>query len=461
MNLRIVASVVVALTLLAATISALYVRAAVLGLERAAAIQAKEAPDVVALYRTRYASLDDALPVIARHLEREGVGVILFNTRSRQGYDGKGRFDMTIPESKSGRRPFAEPTGFVNRFASFVGVSLGAQGHRTSVDGILISTAVKVSAVVAILRQATLAFALVFVPTTLASLWYVRSVRREALAALAQTTASLRCLAEGDFEPRIVSTGDRTPHGELARAYNAAAQTVASALAEREAVEREMRRFVADAGHELRTPLAIVIGYVELLSSGAVTNRAVTERVYAGVLAEAARLQHLIDGLIELAVMDAAEPTDHGTSGDRTELVAVLHRIADGLQTFGGGPIVIDAPEECHVRGSQDEVVPALLNVIENAVKYAPGSEVRVSVECHAAAVGVTVTDCGPGMLPDELDNVFKRFYRGERRGEIPGSGLGLAIAKRALEHLGGTIAIESAVGTGTTVRLSMPVLEG
>ena len=457
MNPRIAAAAVITLTLLAATISALYVRASVLGLERTAASQAKEAPDVVALYRTRYTTLDAALPAIAHHLERDGVGVIVLNTRSRKGYDAAGSFDMAIPEGKSNRRPFAEPAGFVNRFASFVAVSLGARGYRAAAGGIVISIAIKVSAVVAILRQAAVAFALVFIPTILASLWYARNVRREALAALVETTTSLRCLAGGDFTPRTVSTGDTSPHGELARAYNAAAQTVATSFARREAAEREMRRFVADAGHELRTPLAIVIGYVELLSSGAVTNGAVAERVYTGVLAEAARLQRLIDELIELAVMDAVAGDDRGASNEHTELVALLHRIGDGLRTLGDNRIVIEGPEECSVRGSEDELVPALLNVIENASKYAPDSEVRVHVECGAAQVAVTVTDRGPGMLPDELDNAFKRFYRGERRGEIPGSGLGLAIAKRAIERLGGTIAIDSTVGAGTTVRLAVP----
>ena len=459
MNPRIAAAAVITLTLLAATVSALYVRAAVLGLERTAASQAKEAPDVVALYRTRYASLDAALPAIARHLERDGIGIIVYDTSSRKGYDQAGSFDMTIPESTSNRRPFAEPAGFMNRFASFVAVSLGARGYRISAGGTVISVAVKVSAVVAILRQASLAFALVFVPTTLAAFWYVRNVRREALAALAETTASLRCLAAGDFTPRTVLTGDKSPHGELARAYNAAAQTVSAAFAQREAAEREMRRFVADAGHELRTPLAIVIGYVELLNSGGVTNGAVAERVYAGVLEEAARLQRLIDELIELAVMDAVAGDDRGASDERTELVALVRRIGDGLRTLGGDPIVIEAPAECYVRGSQDELVPALLNIMENASKYAPESEVRVCVECHSAEVVVTVTDRGPGMLPEELDNAFKRFYRGERRGEIPGSGLGLAIAKRAVERLGGTITIASTVGAGTTVRLALPAV--
>ena len=456
MNPRIAATAVITLTLLAATVSALYVRAAVLGLERTAASQAQEAPDVVALYRTRYPSLDAALPAIAHHLERDGVGVIVFNTRSRKGYDAAGTFDMSIPEEKSNRRPFAEPAGFVNRFASFVAVSLGARGHRASVDGVAVSVAVKVSAVVAILRQALLAFALVFVPTILASLWYARNVRRDAIAALVETTASLRCLAGGDFTPRTVVTDDTSVHGELALAYNAAAQTVATAFAEREAAEREMRRFVADAGHELRTPLAIVIGYVELLSSGAVTNGAVAERAYAGVLSEAARLQRLIDELIELAVMDAVAGDDRGPSDERTDIVALLHRLGDGLETLGGNSIVIEAPAECYVRGSQDELVPALLNIMENAAKYAPKSEVRVCVECHPDEVAVTVADRGPGMVPEELENAFKRFYRGERRGEIPGSGLGLAIAKRAIERLGGTIAITSTVGAGTMVRLAL-----
>lgn len=450
-------AVVLAVTLLAAAIAALSVRASVLSLDSTAAGQLKEAPDVVAVYRAKYASPDAALRAIQQHLGRDGVGAIVFDTSSRKGYDGAGSFDMTVPESRSGRRPFAEPTGFVNRLASFVALSLGARGYRTSVDGIAISIAVKVSAVVAILRQALLAFTLVFVPTTIAALWYMRNVKRDALAAVLETTASLRCLAAGDFMPRTVATNDKTPQGELARAYNAAARTVASAFAQQEAAEREMRRFVADAGHELRTPLAILIGYVELVTSGAITNGEDAERVLAGVKAESTRLQRLIDELIALAVMDAAKDDHRDATAEGTEIVSLLHRIGDGLRTLSDGTIVVDAPSECYVRGSQDALIHPLLNVIENAVKHAPGSEVRVAVVPDAEAAWVTVSDSGPGMSPDAMSNAFRRFYRGEGRGEVPGSGLGLAIAKLAVERLGGTIGIESTVGAGTVVRMSIP----
>ena len=108
------------------------------------------------------------------------------------------------------------------------------------------------------------------------------------------------------------------------------------------------------------------------------------------------------------------------------------------------------------MKADEGELYEAIKNVVENAVRYAPDSPVAVNVSSDAAGVRAVVADRGPGMEAQDVEHAFDRFYRGgERSGE--GSGLGLAIAKRAVERVAGTIAIESRPGSGTRVTISLP----
>lgn len=483
MNPRAVWLAVFAFLIVAATGAAFIVGTYAQGLDRSASEQAAEAADVVALYRSKHSSLDAALPDIYRHLQRNGLYVSVFNPVTRHGFNAEGPYTRTFggPGGAPGFGP--PPSGAVpgattvsgtqtparpgpstrrgrplNQFTGVVLALLRIAPHTAPAsltNGVEVRIFPDVTNIMKVLRNVSSAFGVLFVAAGFGLWWYIRGVQREALRPLIETTTSLRRLAQRDFTPRTIITSEqRSAIGDLARAYNEAAEAVSSAFEERRAAEREMQRFIADAGHELRTPLTIVMGYVDVLDGGALADRTVAERVFNNMRTEARRMRRLIDKLIVLARMetpgDGSEPAD-------IDVVNLAQRVAETLEPLGGGPIVIEGVRHAFVHADEDELDEALSNIVENALKYAPDSPVRVRIDRQDESIVISVSDRGPGMTTEERMNAFERFYRGDSRGEVSGSGLGLAIAKRAVERSGGTLALETLAGNGTTLRITLP----
>jgi two-component system OmpR family sensor kinase len=274
------------------------------------------------------------------------------------------------------------------------------------------------------------------------------------LAPLTDVTNSLQALAGGDFTQRRFVTGRGDEVAALTQAYNDAVAGVAVAMDERRQVEERMRQFVADAGHELRTPLTVIAGYIDVLRRGAIEEPRVARQILGTMSLEKEHMRGLIDRLMRLARLDGEAPPKVETI-DVAELLRGQCEAAKRLddtcaidyQVDGVGAIAAD----------RSELGEALWNVVENALKYAPGAPTHLTASRDAAATSLVVRDEGPGMTESERLHVFERFYRGDQRGEITGSGLGLAIAKRAIERAGGTISLDSAPGHGTAVTIRLP----
>ncbi|GAC1414311.1 MAG: HAMP domain-containing sensor histidine kinase [Candidatus Velthaea sp.] len=461
MNVRTIALAVLALVLVGAVSIAVTIATIAHNVNQTVADQAAAAPEIFSVYRARHGTLQDAMPDIAQHLQRTGLFVFVVDLKTHVAYGEDGQLirRRAVPGPGGVQPPFQRghgPEGFGSA-TLFVASAIGARAWRIPVDGAEIFISPDIAPIVDVFRLVVFAFSAFFLIVGVSLWWYARGLRRQALHAVIETTASLRRLAQRDFTPRTIVTGDRREYGELARAYNEAGAAVAAAFAERQAAEREMQRFIADAGHELRTPLTIVMGYVDVLDGRALTDRSIADRVFSGMRTEARRMRRLIDKLIVLARMETPQGDEPLGEVDVAELAA---RIAESFETFGGKPIRIEGPRHAFVHADEGEVDEALTNIIENALKYAPESDVYVTIVPAADTVTVTIEDQGPGMTTEERRNAFERFYRGERRGEVAGSGLGLSIAKRALERCGGTLTLRSSIGTGTTLRISLPSTE-
>lgn len=287
--------------------------------------------------------------------------------------------------------------------------------------------------------------------------WLIgRAITRRAIAPLQDVAAALRRVAAGDFAPQPLLTRESNLR-ELTAAYNEVAHRLTIATAERERNEWQMRQFIADAGHELRTPLTIIMGYLDVLQQGVVRDGDGIARIQQTMLAESRRMRSSIDKLILLARLERpaaprTEPLDVAT---------IVQRAVDSLAPLAGTRrLVFTGPAEPSiVEADETELYEAVKNVIENAIRYAPESEIRVEIAPAETAVEVVVSDRGPGMYAQDLAHAFDRFYRGSSRTNGEGSGLGLAIAKRAIERIGGTIALESHPGEGTRVKITLPRL--
>ncbi len=274
-----------------------------------------------------------------------------------------------------------------------------------------------------------------------------RYITSQVLRPLVDVTHALQRFAARDFTPQPIAVAGKSDFDAIALAYNAAAAQVAAAFAEREVAETQMRQFVADAGHELRTPLTIVLGYIDLLRRKADAGDERSRRIFTSIGAEGARMRTLIDNLVLLARMEGEDVRPAEPFGLR----ALLEEIVDARRVLA--PTVrftLELPVEATVIGNRDEIHEAIANVVDNAIKYAPGAPIRLAARAADGGVEVTVADGGPGIHPEDRAAIFDRFYRGTTRGEVEGSGLGLAIAKRAVERAGGSLALAHSGDDGT-----------
>lgn len=234
---------------------------------------------------------------------------------------------------------------------------------------------------------------------------------------------------------------------------------IAKANAQLAATLDREQRFVGDAAHQLRTPLAILRGSIELLETQEAPDTASVQRTLHEVSREAERLGHTIDDLLALSRADAGLAIAHETV-DVLELADVVY--AQGRRRPGGERLVLDLGDEPErwpwlVRGDERLLEQLLLNLIDNALKYSPEDRpVRLALATVADSIVLAVSDHGPGIPPEEQERIFERFYRAApaRAGRVPGSGLGLCLARWIAEAHHGRLELTSAPGRGSTFRL-------
>jgi two-component system phosphate regulon sensor histidine kinase PhoR len=232
----------------------------------------------------------------------------------------------------------------------------------------------------------------------------------------------------------------------------------------------EMRTdFVANASHELRTPLASVRGFIETLQGPARNDEAARQRFLPLMAEQAERMTRLIDDLLLLSRVEEKANLRPTGRVDIGEVIAdAVRTMAPAAKARGMTIAIAPGAEALIVRGARDELFQVFQNIIENAVKYGrDGGSIRV-LTTHDAdnrvgrQVTIAIADDGPGIAPDHLPRLTERFYRvsAEHSRRVGGTGLGLAIVKHIVNRHGGELAIESVVGTGTTVRVVLPIDE-
>jgi signal transduction histidine kinase len=286
--------------------------------------------------------------------------------------------------------------------------------------------------------------------------WLVgRHLATQSLRPVSDVTGALSKLAEGDFSRRTFVMEERSEVGSLTSAFNGAVDKVASVFAQRDATEARMRQFIADAGHELRTPLTVMMGYVDVLRRGAVREEQLALRILETMGDEGGRMRSLIDKLLTLARLEDVEAVEQHHPVDLSSLISDVVESTrkaspDRILTWTAAPGITVTADESELRS-------AIVNVVDNALKYAPSSPVDVSVRAVGSSIEISVSDSGPGMTAQERARAFDRFYRGENRADATGAGLGLAIVKRTVERAGGTVDLESAPESGTRVTIRMP----
>ena len=233
-------------------------------------------------------------------------------------------------------------------------------------------------------------------------------------------------------------------------------------------ISRAHTDFVANASHELRTPLAAIIGYVETLTEGGTAvDEAARTRFYEVVLREARRMQSLVEDLMSLSHVEAEKNDRPSESIDLTKLTARVVGEIGSIQ--GRNRLVTQFPDaqtpdhQTTVLGDAAQLEQLLRNLIDNALKYGdPAEPVTVSVApAPNGGIDLTITDRGPGIAPEHLPHLTRRFYRTDpgRSRAAGGTGLGLAIVKHIVERHRAQLDIVSELGEGTTFTVSFPAV--
>jgi len=270
------------------------------------------------------------------------------------------------------------------------------------------------------------------------------AVARSGLRPVRRLTARAEEIARTDQLRPIEITGD----DEVARLGAAFNEMLAALFASRE----RQRRLIADAGHELRTPLTSMRTNLDLLAQADARGglrAAQRAELLADVRAQAAELSALVQDVVELA---RDEPTTRDP--ETLDLAEVVDRAVERVRRRAGAVRFDVRTEPWPVVGEPQALERAVLNLLDNAVKWSPDDGV---VTVRLVDGMLDVYDQGPGIPEEDLPHVFDRFYRADDARRMPGSGLGLAIVRQAAERHGGTALAGTAPGGGAAFRLLLP----
>jgi signal transduction histidine kinase len=232
-------------------------------------------------------------------------------------------------------------------------------------------------------------------------------------------------------------------------------------ISERYALEQMKSGFVANITHELRSPLTGVIGYLDLLLSGAFGDLPVEAMAaLEDVNGSANLLMELINDLLALWRAEG-RGTGHPEDLDLGEVVASAVRTMEPVAA--GKRIALGFEgEDVLTVGDRRQLERAFLNLVSNAVKFTPdGGDVRVRVSAKDGCAVVEISDSGVGIPDSEIDSIFDRFFRAStaENAGIPGTGLGLPLVREVIDAHGGDIVVRSMVGHGTTFSVELPTL--
>jgi len=267
---------------------------------------------------------------------------------------------------------------------------------------------------------------------------------------LRQMVTAVRAMAGGDYSRRVTATS-RDEVGELARAFN-------SMAAELEQVDRLRRDLVANASHELRTPIGALRARLENLVDGVEA----TDRVVLGdLLRQVERLGDLVEQLLDLSKLESGAVLLERRSVNAGEL---LEDVAGDWRTRASErrvslAVTIDVPPPI-LDVDESRLRQVLENLVANAVRHSPaGGEVVLRAGSQDGHARLVVEDAGPGIPPEELERVFERFYRSDpaRSTDDGGSGLGLAIARWIVDLHGGSIRVDPSFLDGCRIVVELP----
>jgi two-component system phosphate regulon sensor histidine kinase PhoR len=255
------------------------------------------------------------------------------------------------------------------------------------------------------------------------------------------------------------------PEGDAAKpADSAAASGVVAVfrdIAEKKVAQRRNAEFVSSVSHEMKTPLAGIKAYVELLADGEAEDQETRDEFLHVIDSQADRLQRLVENLLNLARMEAGvvkvDKKSRPLNEVLEEAMGVVRPAAEAKRI---GLLADLSPMYLGVLADRDMLLQAAINLLSNAIKYTPdGGRVTLRSRMVDGGVRFEVEDSGVGLSEEDARRVFEKFYRVKKNKDMaPGTGLGLPLAKHIIEDVhGGSISVESMLGQGSTFAVTLP----
>lgn len=262
-------------------------------------------------------------------------------------------------------------------------------------------------------------------------------------------------VASGEFSTRVEVPQSIEPAGKTVRAFNKMLDTVNSHIEEEKRAQQRLREFLAEASHELRSPLTSLRGYVDVLRRGAKDDPEALARSLTAMHTNIGRATRLTNDLLLFSQLDLVSET-RLTS---LELASFFEENLEAARSTAGNRIIQFHPcGPCSIKGDPDLLSRLLWNLLDNAVRHTrDGGKISLSICRDGDRCRVVLADDGEGISAESLPHIFEPFYTAHR-GQSQGVGLGLAIAQKIAHVHGGQISVDSSVGMGTTFTLTFPV---
>lgn len=294
--------------------------------------------------------------------------------------------------------------------------------------------------------------------------WLVRF----GLLPLRRVERTAAAIAGGDLAHRVPGEGRRTEVGRVALALNVMLEHIQQAFAARDRTESQLReseerlrRFVGDASHELRTPVAAVSAYAQLFERVGGLAHDDVDRIMAGIRRETGRMGHLVEDLLLLAHLDEGQPL----ADEPVELVDLLAGAMETARTVGPEwPVRLVASEAVEVVGDHVRLRQVVDNLLGNVRAHTPaGTATTVRVARAGDEAVIEVADEGPGITEGQAARLFERFYRADasRSRASGGAGLGLAIVTSIVEAHYGTVSARPGAAGGAVFTVRLPLVPG
>jgi len=287
-----------------------------------------------------------------------------------------------------------------------------------------------------------------------------RKVITVGLRPLANVEATAERIAEGDLTARLPDVKPNTEVGRLVSTLNTMLGRIEESFAARLESESKLRRFVADASHELRTPITAIRGFAELHRQGAVTGEEKTKELIGRIENESKRMGSLVEDLLLLARLDQSREM----KSDPVNLTQIVADAVASARAAGQNHTVNfdEQSEEIYTLGDKDRIHQVVANLLANARTHTPaGTVIDVSVKQDTDGVRIRIADNGPGLSDADQARIFERFYRADAsrvRTDGEGTGLGLSIVDAVMRAHAGQVSVESEEGKGAVFTLFFPL---